>query len=428
MVESLKRYLLNKKEEIKNLNVKKRLIHHSFSIEFVSCIIGPRRAGKTYFLYDLILNKLNLRDSDYLFVNFEDDEIKRIDREKISNIIHYHNEIYGKYPQYLFFDEIQALENWQSFIYSFYEKKKYFIFITGSSSKLSSREIATQLRGRSYSLKVLPFSFKEILSIKNFDLNKNIFSSYEESEIKHVLKNYLDRGGFPQLWIEKINEKIFFRDYVDVIIFKDIVDRFKIRNITAIKMLISSCVSSFSKEFSIKKIYNTLKSTGIKISKNSLYLYSSMLREVMFCFNVYKFSYSEREILGSIPKIHICDVGIPNFYLSSKIDENIGRIMENVVFLELYRNENIDVFYWKDYQQNEVDFVIKEGLEIKQLIQVTYASNKDEIEKREIKALLKASELLKCKDLLIITWDYEDEIKINNKTIKCIPLWKWLLF
>ncbi|MEM5811669.1 MAG: ATP-binding protein [Candidatus Aenigmatarchaeota archaeon] len=427
MVESLKRYLLNKKEEIKSLKVEKRLIPHFFSIELVSCIIGPRRAGKTYFLYDLILNKLHLKDSDYLFVNFEDDEIKRINREKISNIIHYHNEIYGKYPQYLFFDEIQALENWQSFIYSLYEKKKYFVFITGSSSKLSSREIATQLRGRSFSLKVFPFSFKEILSIKNFKLNKNIFSSYEESEIKHVLKNYLEKGGFPQLWIEKINEKIFFGDYVDVVIFKDIVDRFEIRNIAAIKMLISSCISSFSKEFSIKKVYNTLKSVGIKISKNSLYSYSSMLKEVMFCFNVYKFSYSERKILASIPKIYMCDVGIPNFYLSSKIDENIGRIIENVVFLELYRNENIDVFYWKDYQQNEVDFVIKEGLDIKQLIQVTYASNKDEIEKREIKGLLKASELLKCKDLLIITWDYEDEIKVNNKKIKCIPLWKWLL-
>ncbi|MEM5831297.1 MAG: ATP-binding protein [Candidatus Aenigmatarchaeota archaeon] len=427
MVGDLKKYLLNKKEEIKNLKVEKRLIPHSFSIELISCIIGPRRAGKTYFLYDLILNKLHLKDSDYLFVNFEDYEIKGINRKEIFNIIHYHNEIYGKYPQYLFFDEIQALENWQSFVYSLYEKKKYFIFITGSSSKLFSREIATQLRGRTFSLKVLPFSFKEILSIKNFELNKSVFSSYEESKIKHILKNYLEKGGFPQLWIEKINEKIFFGDYIDVVVFKDIVDRFKIRNITTIKMLISSCISSFSKEFSIKKVYNTLKGMGIKISKNSLYSYSSMLREVMFCFNVYKFSYSEREILGSIPKIYICDVGIPNFYLSSKIDENIGRIMENVVFLELYRNENIDIFYWKDYQQNEVDFIIKEGLNIKQLIQVTYASNKDEIEKREIKALIKASEILKCKDLLIITWDYEDEIKINSKTIKCIPLWKWLL-
>ena len=105
--------------------------------------------------------------------------------------------------------------------------------------------------------------------------------------------------------------------------------------------------------------------------------------------------------------------------------------MENAVFLELLRKTNkrplIEIFYFKDYQQNEVDFVLKEGLKVKQLVQVTYASSKDEIEKREVKALLKASELLKCKDLFCITWDYEDELQAENKKIVFKPLWKWLL-
>ena len=125
---------------------------------------------------------------------------------------------------------------------------------------------------------------------------------------------------------------------------------------------------------------------------------------------------------------------VDNFFIkrfSSKSSENIGRLIENCVFLELKRraseNPLIEIYYWKDYQQHEVDFVLKKGLEVKQLIQVTYASGKDEIDKREIRSLLKASELLKCKNLLIITWDYEDEIKIDNKMIKCIPLWKWLI-
>jgi predicted AAA+ superfamily ATPase len=110
--------------------------------------------------------------------------------------------------------------------------------------------------------------------------------------------------------------------------------------------------------------------------------------------------------------------------------ENFGKVMENLVAIELQRKFKkpvFEVFYFKDYQQHEVDFVIKEGLKVNQLIQVTYASSKDEIDKREIRALVKASELLKCEDLMIITWDYEDEIKVNNKTIKCLPLWKWLL-
>ncbi|MEM5771612.1 MAG: ATP-binding protein [Candidatus Aenigmatarchaeota archaeon] len=427
MRETIERYILNKKEEIKNIAVKERLISTPLSKEFISCIIGPRRAGKTYFLYDMILNKLKLNNEDYLFINFEEDEVKNIERRLISDIIHIHNELYGKYPTYIFLDEIHALERWTNIVYSLYEKKKFKIFVTGSSSKLLSKEIATQLRGRSLTTRVFPFNFKEILSICNFDIKKDVFSSYENSTIKNILRKFLQMGGFPQIWLENIDEKLFFKEYIDLVIFKDLVERFRIKNLSAIKTIISLVISSFSKEFSIHKCYNTFKSMGIKVSKNSLYSYISMLQDVMFCFTLKKFDHSEKGILISIPKIYLCDCGIPNFSLLSKFDENIGKLMEQAVFLELYRNQNIDIFYFKDYQQNEVDFVLKEGLKIKQLIQATYASARDEIEKREIKALLKASKELRCKDLLIITWDYEGEIKVDRKSINCIPLWKWLL-
>ncbi|MEM5874724.1 MAG: DUF4143 domain-containing protein, partial [Candidatus Aenigmatarchaeota archaeon] len=135
-----------------------------------------------------------------------------------------------------------------------------------------------------------------------------------------------------------------------------------------------------------------------------------------------------KEMKKSPKKVYCIDTGIINA-ISVKFSKEIGKLMENLVFLELKRKglkENFSIFYGQ-FNNNEVDFLIKNGLEIKQLIQVTYASSKDEIEKREIKALLKASELLKCENLLIITWDYEDELKIENKSIKCIPLWKWLL-
>ncbi|MEM2247547.1 MAG: DUF4143 domain-containing protein, partial [Thermoproteota archaeon] len=124
---------------------------------------------------------------------------------------------------------------------------------------------------------------------------------------------------------------------------------------------------------------------------------------------------------------------IDNFFIKrfSRFSENTGRLMENLVFLQIKRmkksNPMIEAFYWKDYQQNEVDFVLKDGLKIKQLMQVTYASGRDEIEKREIRALTKAAEQLRCRDLLIITWDFEDELKANDEVVRCIPLWKWLL-
>jgi len=155
-----------------------------------------------------LIKKLKPEDEDFLFINLEDDEIKNLSRNEIVRCIQKHVEIYGNEPEYLFFDEIQNLEGWQSFIYSLSEKKRYFIFITGSSSKLLSREIATQLRGRSLNVIVFPFSFKEFLLTKNFEIKK-LYSSLEEGKIKNYLSRYLKHGGFPQVVLGKIDENKF---------------------------------------------------------------------------------------------------------------------------------------------------------------------------------------------------------------------------
>ncbi|HDD71486.1 MAG TPA: ATP-binding protein, partial [Candidatus Aenigmarchaeota archaeon] len=328
--------------------------------------------------------------------------------------------------EYLFFDEIQNLERWESFVYSLFEKKRYFIFITGSSSKLLSEEIATQLRGRSLTILVLPFSFKEFLQVKGLHVKTKILLSYEESKIKNLLRLYLKEGGFPDIVLTSINREEYFRDYINLVVFRDIVERYKIRDIGLIKMFVRFAISSFSKEFSIHKIYRTFKSMNVKVSKKTLYRYADMLEDAQFCFFLRKFSFSERESLLSIPKVFLNDPGIANYGRTTKFDEEIGKLMENAVFLELKRKK-LETFYWRDYQGNEVDFVVKEGLKVKQLIQVTYANDRDEIREREIKDLMKSSELLKCKDLLCITWDYEGEEKIKGKKVKFVPLWKWLM-
>ncbi len=203
----MRKYLIDKKEEIKSLEVKDRDIKAKPSKDFANVIIGPRRAGKSFFLFNLI-KKLKLQDKEYLFINFEDDEIKNLEREKITKCVHLHTEIYGAEPKYLFFDEIQNLKSWQSFIYSMIEKKRYYVFLTGSSSKLLSKEIATQLRGRSINVVVFPFSFKEFLRVSNFKF-KEIYSSYEEAKIKNLLRNYLHQGGFPQVVLKKNRKKSF---------------------------------------------------------------------------------------------------------------------------------------------------------------------------------------------------------------------------
>jgi len=420
----MRKYLLDKKEEIKELKVKEREIEFPEIKNFIISIIGPRRAGKTYSIFNLIKRK-KLKDEDYLFINFEDDEMGEMKRKEIRKAIFYHQEIYGREPKYLFFDEIQNLERWESFVYSLFEKKRYFIFITGSSSKLLSEEIATQLRGRSLTTLVLPFSFKEFLQVKGLHVKTKFLSSYEESRIKNLLRLYLKEGGFPDVVLTSINREEYFRDYINLVVFRDIVERYKIRDITLIKMFVRFAISSFSKEFSIHKIYRTFKSMNVKVSKKTLYRYADMLEDAQFCFFLRKFSFSERESLLSIPKVFLNDPGIANYGRTTKFDE-VGKLMENAVFLELKRRK-LETFYWRDYQGNEIDFIVSKGKKIEQLIQVCYDISDYETKEREIKGLLKASESLKCKNLLCITWDYEGEEEIKGNKIKFVPLWKWLM-
>ncbi len=421
----MKKYLVDKKEEIKELEVLDRFIKMEISKEFVNAVIGPRRAGKSFFMFNTI-RKLGMRDDDYLFVNFEDDEIKSMEREEITRCIQTHIEIYGKQPRYLLFDEIQNLERWQSFIYSLSEKKRYSIFITGSSSKLLSREITTQLRGRSLNVVVFPFSFREFLSVKGFKF-KRIYSSYDEAKIKNHLREYLRSGGFPQVVLKKTYGKTFFREYLNVVLYRDLIERYKIENMDVARFLLYSAIQSFTTEFSIHKIFRQLKQKT-EVSNKTVYTYSAYLEEVFFAFFLRKFYFSYKKSLLSMPKIYINDTGLASNLISFSSDT--GKFMENLVFLELKKKElnNIfEIFYWKDYQGREVDFVVKEGLKVKQLIQVTYASGRDEIEKREIRSILKASKELGCKNLLIITWDFEGEEILERQKVRFVPLWKWLL-
>ena len=424
----MKQYIIDKKAEIKEAQVKEREIDFIKTKAMAQAVIGPRRAGKSFSLFYFI-KKLNLKDEDYFFINFEDDDVISMPRKRKTKIVEYHVRIYNKEPQFIFLDEIQELERWKSFLYSLIEKKKYVIFFTGSNSKLLSKEIATQLRGRSITRVIFPFSFREFVKLEGFKLSKYP-TSIEISKLIHLLEKFINFTGFPHVLIDKIDPKIFFKDYLDLIIFKDLVERYGIENVHTLKLFILRAISNFAREFSINKVYNEFSSQGIKIAKGTLYNYASYLEDVMTLFLIKRFYPSERKSQLSIPKVYLCDNGLANFILSSKKERDMGWLMENLVAIELKKKElkrEFNIFYFKDYQGREVDFVIKEGMKVKQLIQVTYASGIDEIDKREIKALIKASNELKCKDLLVITWDYEGEEEIKGKRIKFMPLWRWLL-
>ncbi len=387
--------------------------------DFIISIIGPRRAGKTYYLF-----WLSEKVEDFVYFNFEDSRLMGMEGKEIRALVRIFIEIYGKEPKYLFLDEIQNVKGWEGILREMHDLRKYRIFIAGSSSKLLSKEIATQLRGRSLSYILLPLSFREFLNFKNFILNSQ-FSKNDEAKIKNLLLEYLEYGGFPDVVRNEEKTKIL-KEYNDLILFRDFIERHKIRNIEVARFLHNFMIQNFSNEVSIRSLFNKLKQLS-RVGKDTVYEYVSKLEDTMFFFFLRRFSSKIHLREGWPKKVYLCDTGLTKII---RYSQDYGKLMENVFFLELKRiqNENplIEIFYLK-INNKEVDFIVKEGLNIKQLIQVTYASAKDEIEKREINSLIKASDLLKCKNLLIITWDYEDVLKVNDREIKIVPLWKTLI-
>ncbi len=384
-------------------------------------IIGPRRSGKTYFLY-----KLREKFPFSLHVNFENVAFKGFKTEEIYDLLSLFVELFGRRPQAIFLDEVQMIQDWETLVRSLLDSEDYFIFVSGSSSKLLSKEIATQLRGRSISYLLLPFSFREFLRAKNVSFKKPLIIE-DEGKIKRMVLEYLKWGGYPEVVLNTYKERIL-KEYFNTILYNDFIERFRIENIELAKFLFEFMFQNFSKEISGRKIINFLRTRLDKFGKNTVYDYLDKLPETLSVFFVERVSKSAYVRKSWPKKVYVCDLGIPTVIGFS---EDIGKRMENAIFLELLRKTNksplTEIYYWRDYSGKEVDFVIKEGVQVKQLIQVTYASSLDEIEKRELKSLIKPSNQLKCNNLLCITWDYEDEQEIKGKKIKFLPLWKFLL-
>jgi predicted AAA+ superfamily ATPase len=392
--------------------------------------IGLRRSGKTYILYQIARELMEKAGKEEIFyINFEDERLEGITTNDLTKIVELY---YKKNPDakksYLLFDEIQEVPGWEKFIRRLLEKNAYRIFITGSSSKMLSKEISTALRGRSLPFRIFPLSFREYLAAKEIVFEPPLIEK-EKGRIKGALDEYLQFGGFPEILNFPEPVKIrTLREYTDMIIYKDLVERYGIEKIGAMKFLMKSVVQNFSKEISIRKLRNFLISSGIKLSKNKVYEYFSYLEDSGFVYVLRKFGHGVREVEGSVPKIYIADVGFASVYGKS----DTGRRFENVVAIELMRRKSLlnplmESTYFKTADGSEVDFVVSEGEKVRQLIQVCYSLDDMGTKERELRSLLRASGDLKCKDLLVITADSESEESHGGKAVRFIPLWKWLL-
>lgn len=377
----------------------------------IKVITGVRRCGKSVFSF------LSLRDRDYAYINFDDERIVGVEAKDLNTILHLLHETYGNF-RFLLLDEIQNIEGWELFANRLL-RQEYNVIITGSNSKLLSKELATHLTGRCMSFEIYPFSFREY--IKYFKINiGELPTTREIGNLKHNLLNYINLGGFPESY-KVSNRKNYLKELYEMIISRDIVERYKVKFVRDLKEIAFYLISNFSSRISYNKIKNISNIKSVHTIKN----YLSYMEDAYLIIQLFPFSRKVKYQFMQPKKIYAIDTGVVEALYPGSL-KNIGKAMENIVVLDLLRRRK-KIYFYQTPQQNEVDFLVKEGINIEQLIQVTYASGKDEIEKREIKSLVKASDELKCKNLLIITWDYEDEIDREKKKIKCIPLWKWLL-
>lgn len=391
----------------------------------ILAIKGVRRSGKSFLSYSIAKN---FREDETLILNFEDPRLKNLSANEILKVV----EIYQKkanplLPKLLVLDEVQNVKGWENVARLFSEGKNVRVIVTGSSSKLMSEEYATVLTGRHIDFELFPLSFREMLRWNDLKLSEiEIYKN--KSKVLYLFEKYVMYGGFPEIVLTKDErEKInILRTYFNDIIVKDIIKRFEVREIEKIENLAKIYLSNISTLQSFNRVKNI-----VKLSLDSVERFSRYFEIARLFLFVPKFSYSLSQQVLTQKKVYCIDNGFFHAF-GFKVSENIGKLMENLVAIELFRRKNYwfndwEIFYWKDYQQREVDFVVKEGLNFKQLIQVTYASGMDEIEKREINGLIKSSYELKCNNLIVITWDYEDELKIEDKTIRFLPLWKWIL-
>jgi len=399
------------------------------SVDFINTLTGPRRAGKTYFCFQIIKNLLDggIQKENILYINFEDNRLIGANSEDLEKLLESFFELFQinrKQKIYLFLDEIQTVKEWDSWVRKIYDTRKDIrLIITGSSSKMLSREISTKLRGRVINKEIFPLSFKEILLWKNikYDL-KTISYSKEKSALKKEFSSFVMDGGYPAIAVEKLNKDLVLQGYYDSMILKDIVERYKIENVKQLKELANLLFASISKEVSYSKIANKLNSIGFKISKSTVIEHISYFEESYLFFQNLKYDYSLAKQLGSIKKIYCIDNGVLNS-VSFKFSEDIGKLIENLAYIELKRRGEQVYYHRRNY---ECDFIIVRKNKVFLAIQVTKKLD-EENEKREINGLLEAIDEHKLDEGLILTEDQEDERIIDKKKIKIIPIWKWLL-
>ncbi|MFH1995665.1 MAG: ATP-binding protein [Candidatus Omnitrophota bacterium] len=393
----------------------------------VITITGPRRAGKSYLMRQMgrRLFEKGLKRENILFVNFEDPRFTSLDTKLLARVY----DVYRGYMSptdtpYIFLDEVQEVAEWEKWVCAMHELKKARIIVSGSNAHVLSRELGTLLTGRHLDVTIFPLSFPEYLTFNKMEIKGLSDTVGKEARIEGLLHRYIETGSFPEVALSSKKTEILL-NYFNDLLTKDLLKRFRVRKAPAMKALIKYYFSNAAN-------LATFSSAGkfLQVHTGTVERFSGYFEDVYLIFPLKRFSYKIKEQEKSPRKIYAVDTGLCNA-LGFRFSENIGRLAENIVYLALkskqIREPQVELYYWKDAQHREVDFVLKEGLRVTRLIQVCWSMRDEKTKKRELRGLLKAMKELNISTATIITEAAEGEEKLDGFIVKTVPLWKWLL-
>lgn len=379
----------------------------------ITVITGLRRVGKSTLLAQIANKYL---EGDYYFVNFEDDRLLNFQAHDFDTLHEALISLFGEKKTFLF-DEIQNVPEWERFVRRLHDQGYKFI-VTGSNASLLSQELGTRLTGRSLRVELFPFSFREFLKFKQIKVpNFKALTTKQKGNLRRLVNQYIVMGGIPDAL--KYPELAIHKTLYDDVLYRDIATRYKLTDVKSLKELAFFLVSNISALMSFNKLKKLLKVGSV----NTVIRYIEYLENSWLFFVVNKYAYSVKEQQIAAKKIYGIDTGLTQS-VGFSFSKNIGKLMENAVYLQLRRKYQ-DIYYYKTAQLYEVDFFLPK---IGQLVQVSQMFDSDETKTRELRALVAAKKEQKnARELLIITESAKQTIKTNGATIQVIPLYEWLL-
>ncbi len=394
----------------------------------IKVVLGPRRAGKSTF--SLML----LKDRPFMYFNFDDEVLGSAGGIETNDLMKELHAAYGDVKT-LLFDEIQNLPGWELFANRLH-REGYNLVLTGSNAHLLSKELATHLTGRHMPVEILPFDFKEFLRAKKFVIDPEYASLPEKrGELLNLMESYLQSGGFPEVAVNNVSPKDYLGVLFDSLLFKDVIKRHRVKFSTQVANLGVHLINNFANLYTVRKIMEMLNLKSATTTEK----YINYLEEAYLIFSLLRYSPKSIQRIKSPRKVYVVDTGFVNAKAIQHSPDK-GKLMENLVFMELVKrgfNPKQELFYYKTRNDREVDFLVKKGTEVTELIQVCYESISTDVEQRETRALFEASEELSAKGgsasggkvskLTVLTCDEKRELKKDGMTVEFKPLWEWLL-